>query len=166
MTFKRNLNSLTFRNADNYGANAMNKRKWRTARGAEARRRCGAAAVEFALVAPIFIMMVFGLIEIGRAVMVQQVMMNAAREGARSGTLLGSTGADVTDTVNKYLADASLPAATVTFPQGLPEAAGYGDPVEVHVALKFSQVSWLPVPSYLNSKTLTTNVVMQRETSQ
>ena len=47
------------------------------------RNRQGASAVEFALVAPVFVVMVFGLIEFGRAIMVQQVMTNAAREGAR-----------------------------------------------------------------------------------
>src|SRR5690606_32800631 len=47
------------------------------------RNRRGASAVEFALVAPIFVLFVFGMVEYGRMVMVQQVLTNASREGAR-----------------------------------------------------------------------------------
>ncbi len=44
------------------------------------RNRRGAAAVEFAIVAPVFFLLVFGMIEYGRMVMVQQVITNASRE--------------------------------------------------------------------------------------
>src|SRR6266581_3486012 len=67
------------------------------------RNRWGAAAVEFAVVAPVFFLMVFGMIEYGRMVMVQQVITNASREGARVGVLDGATTADVTTAVNNYL---------------------------------------------------------------
>ncbi|HSJ24325.1 MAG TPA: TadE family protein [Longimicrobiales bacterium] len=45
--------------------------------------RPGAAAVEFALVLPLLIVMLFGIIEFGRAWHRQQVITDAAREGAR-----------------------------------------------------------------------------------
>ncbi len=48
------------------------------------RNRRGTAAVEFALVAPVFFLLVFGMIEYGRMVMVQQVITNASREGRAS----------------------------------------------------------------------------------
>ena len=41
------------------------------------RNRRGTAAVEFALVAPVFFLLVFGMIEYGRMVMVQHVITNA-----------------------------------------------------------------------------------------
>lgn len=44
----------------------------------------GAAAVEFALLVPILIMIIFGIMEFGRAYNVQVALTNAAREGARS----------------------------------------------------------------------------------
>lgn len=44
----------------------------------------GAAAVEFALLVPILIMLVFGIMEFGRAYNVQMSLTNAAREGVRS----------------------------------------------------------------------------------
>lgn len=43
----------------------------------------GAVAVEFAILAPVLIMLVLGIIEFGRAYNTQITLSNAAREGAR-----------------------------------------------------------------------------------
>ena len=63
-------------------------------------KRRGAAVVEFALVVPVFILLVFGMIEFGRAIMVQQVLVNASREGARQAVLDGTTVADIESQIN------------------------------------------------------------------
>ena len=52
-------------------------------------RSRGQALVEFALVAPIFVFLVFGLIELGRAVFYIQILDSAARDGARYGVVHG-----------------------------------------------------------------------------
>lgn len=44
----------------------------------------GAVAVEFALLAPVLIMILLGIMEFGRAYNVQVSLTNAAREGVRS----------------------------------------------------------------------------------
>ena len=44
----------------------------------------GAVAVEFALLAPVLVMILFGIMEFGRAYNVQTTLTNAAREGVRS----------------------------------------------------------------------------------
>jgi Flp pilus assembly protein TadG len=44
----------------------------------------GAAAVEFALLAPVLIMILLGIMEFGRAYNVQVSLTNAAREGVRN----------------------------------------------------------------------------------
>lgn len=54
----------------------------------------GQAMVEFALVAPIFFAMLFGIIELGRAVYYIQTVNNAAREGARYAIVHGGDSAD------------------------------------------------------------------------
>lgn len=49
----------------------------------EIRNRKGAVAVEFAIVAPILLAIVLGMIELGRAFEMQNLLEVAAREGAR-----------------------------------------------------------------------------------
>jgi hypothetical protein len=47
----------------------------------------GQALVEFALVLPVFVMLLFGIIDFGRFVYTMNAMGNGAREGARSGSV-------------------------------------------------------------------------------
>jgi hypothetical protein len=131
-------------------------------------KRQGAAVVEFALVAPLFFLMVFGMIEFGRAIMVQQIMTNASREGARVGVLDSPTptASLVNSTVTTYLQSAGISGATVTVNPTEPTTAGYGAPVTVSVTIPFGQVSWLPAPWFLGGKQLTATTVMRRETVQ
>ena len=129
------------------------------------KKRLAAAAVEFAVVAPVFLLMVFGMIEYGRMVMVYQVITNASREGARVAVLDGASTASVTSAVNSYMTSAMITGQTVTVSPNPPTSAAYGDPVTVTVSIPFSQVSWLPSPMYLGGKTLTSATVMRRETT-
>jgi len=122
--------------------------------------------VEFAIVAPVFFLLVLGMVEYGRMVMVQQVITNASREGARQAVLDGATSVEVSALVNSYLASGSISGATVTVAPDPPTGAEFGDPVTVAVSIPFSQVSWLPSPMYLGGKTLTASTVMRRESVQ
>ena len=130
------------------------------------RNRRGAAVVEFAVVSPVFFLLVFGMIEYGRLVMVQQLLTNAAREGARVGVLDDSTAGDVTTAVTSYLTAASINNPTVTCNPSTPSTATYGQPVTVTVSIPFSQVSWLPSPMFLGGTTMTATSAMRRETVQ
>ena len=129
-------------------------------------KRRGAAVVEFAVVAPVFFLLIFGMIEYGRLVMVQQVLTNASREGARVGVLDGATQADVTTAVNNYLTSARITTATVTVTPNPPSSAGYGAPVTVAISVPFNQVSWLPSPMFLGGTTMQATSVMRRESVQ
>jgi Flp pilus assembly protein TadG len=122
--------------------------------------------VEFAVVAPIFLLLVFGMIEYGRMVMVQQVITNAAREGARLAVLDGTEGQEVVDLVNAYLNSGSIEGANITVTPANPDDAAFGEPVTVTVDIGFSQVSWLPSPMYLGGRTLSATTVMRREAVQ
>jgi Flp pilus assembly protein TadG len=77
----------------------------------DGRVRRGAVAAEAAIVLPIFILAIIGIIEFGRAIMVQQILTNAAREGARRAIITGATNDEVTELVDNYLVAASLGAA-------------------------------------------------------
>jgi len=129
-------------------------------------KRRGASAVEFAVVAPVFFLFIFGMFEFGRVVMVQQFLTNATREGARVGILDNSTTSEVTTAVNTYLNSANIQGATITVTPNPPSTATYGSPVTVSVSVPFSKVSWLPSPMFLSGKTLTASSVMRRETVQ
>jgi len=132
------------------------------------RNRRATAAVEFAVVAPLFFLMIFGMVEYGRMVMVQQVITNASREGARLAVLDGANFEEIKSRVNDYLDSASIDGvnAHVTVEPDPPTSAGFGEPITVSVSIAFSKVSWLPSPMYLGGKTLTATTVMRRENIQ
>jgi Flp pilus assembly protein TadG len=125
--------------------------------------RFGAAAAEFAVVAPVFFTFVFGLIEYGRAVMVQQILTNAAREGCRVAILTTATTTSVKSTVTTYLSNAGISGATPTVSPDPPTSATSGSTVTVTVTIPFSSVSWLPTPQWLGSTTLTATSAMRTE---
>jgi Flp pilus assembly protein TadG len=109
---------------------------WRT-------RRDGQAIVEFALIAPIFLLMVFGVVEFGRAWNVYQTLTDAAREGARTAVVnqANITVDSVAKRINNNLFVAGLDTAsagkTVT---GF--RAGTGTPLTVAIAYPY-QLRWL-----------------------
>jgi len=129
------------------------------------RNRGGAAAVEFALVAPVFFGFTLGMLEVGRGVMVQQILTSASREGCRQAVLDGATTSAVTSFITSYLSSASVPSAgaSVNISPSLPTAAGYSGAVTVTVSIPFNQVNWGPTPIFLGGKTLTSTTVMKRE---
>ena len=51
----------------------------------------GATAIEMALVLPILLLLVFGIIECGRVMMVKQILVNTAREATRRAIVPGAT---------------------------------------------------------------------------
>jgi len=126
--------------------------------------RRGAALVEFAVVMPVFLVFIVGMIEIGRAIMVQQLITNASREGARvagyDSTSLTST---VTSAVNASLSNAKITSATTTVSPDPPSGASDGQQVSVTVSIPYSQVSWVPSPFFLKGRTLQATSVMRRE---
>jgi Flp pilus assembly protein TadG len=116
------------------------------------------------------------MVEFGRAIMVQQIMTNASREGARVGVLDSATPTAtlVKNTVVTYCANAGLSAintSNVTIDAGAahsgePTAAGYGESVKVTVQIPYSDVTWIPAPWFLKTTTLKSSTVMRRETVQ
>ena len=131
------------------------------------RKQRGAAAVEFAVVAPIFVLLLFGMIEYGRMVMVQQMLTNATREGARRAVLDGTTTANVKTTVQNYLTSGNITVnnSEITVAPD-PAAAAFGDPVTVSLTVPFSRVSWLPAPMFLGNANMSATSVMRRESVQ
>lgn len=127
--------------------------------------RSGVAAVEFAFVAPLLFMLVFGIIEFGRMIMVHQIITNASREGARRAIIENASSTEVTTLVSDYLTAASVTGATVTVAPG-DLSVGFGEPVTVTVAVPFENVSWAGVGWFLQGSTFTVSSVMHGERLQ
>ncbi len=143
-----------------------NKRKLENLYRLCRKKRLGAAVVELAVVLPLFLLLVLGMIEFGRMLMVQQVLTNASREGARRAVLDKATTQEITTAIHQYLANSGIQGATVTVSPNPPSSAAYGEPVSVTVSVPFYEVSWLPAPMFLGGRVLTSTTAMRRETVQ
>ena len=107
--------------------------------------RSGVAALEFGLVAPVFFLIIFGLFEFGRMMMVQQSLTNAAREGCRTAVLATTiNSSDVNAAVRNYLQQImDVNDVRITSPSGIANAAS-GTDLVVAVEVTYGDISWLP----------------------
>ncbi len=79
--------------------------------------QAGAVSVEFALVLPLFLVLVIGVMEFGLIMFTKVVITNASREGARLGVIYSvprKTAGEIEAQVRNYLTPAGLDSATVT----------------------------------------------------
>jgi Flp pilus assembly protein TadG len=144
--------------------------------GAGRRRdgRRGVAAVEFAVVASLLFVLILGIIEMGRAMMVLEMLNNAARNGARVGSLQGAVKSDVTDptsgAIAQALANSGINGWTATVSDNgtalanASDSTGVsGDTLTVTVQVPYNNVTWLPTSMFLAGRTLGSTVVMRHE---
>ena len=121
----------------------MVKRRMKLSLPRWGKRDEGQAIVEFALVAPIFLLLVFGVVEFGRAWNVYQTLTDAAREGARTAVVANSpvTLDTVAYRINTNLFAAGLDTASATKTvTGF--RAGTGTPATVTISYPY-QLRWL-----------------------
>ncbi len=99
----------------------MRKRKKRRFGGVDARRQRGTAIVEFAVVLPLLLTLLFGIIEYGYVFMVRQTLQHASREGSRLASMQTSAApyTNVTDTVATIMSSAGVGSYTATVTQGV-----------------------------------------------
>ena len=148
--------------------------------------RHGLAMIEFAMVLPIMIMVVLGVIEFARAFEVSTILETAAREGARLGMLSNidtedlSANQRVIQDVKRFVAAAGVPAddleVTITGWEVPNIATGTsGDPsnvnledatrttfFEVEVTVPYESVAYTS-PIFLGGATLRGNLVGRHE---
>jgi Flp pilus assembly protein TadG len=115
----------------------------------------GAAAVEFALILPLLIVLVFGIVQFSIAYNRSQGLHAAAREGARLASLPQTTQSDITARVTSALSGVPLsgaPSVSVTPAAAKPCQNRSGQTVTVTV----TAVTDLDIPLWGSvSKTLT-----------
>lgn len=130
--------------------------------------------VELAVCFPVFLMILLGIIEFGRAMTVNQMLNSAARIGCRAAILDGSTNTSVSDLVKQQVVNTlgcsqSSVTVTIVAKSGQTGAtlasiavATTGDMIEIDVAVPFSAVSWA-VKQYLTSANIRGECSMQHE---
>ena len=118
----------------------------------------GAAAVEMALVLPVLILFIGGIVDFGRAYFTQVVLANAAREGARAAIVL----ADPVARSNAALT--GIPAADQQAPVVTPSTGctGITPPLQVSVKASagFRYIFLGYIPGITNPTTLSSTAVM------
>jgi len=118
------------------------------------------AAVEFALAAPLLLLILLGIWEVGRLVEVQQLLNNAAREGGRQASTGQKTASQVQTVALNYLTLAGInttgASVTVTnLTSGLdPTSANQMDHFQIAVSLPFDNVRWVLLNQVTNVTTL------------
>jgi Flp pilus assembly protein TadG len=110
--------------------------------------RRGAALVEFAFVLPLFLMFLFGLLEIGRGMMTVSLMTGAARAGCRTGVLPSATNDTVKETVTKKTTGMGISTPTIKIfvngKEGDVATAQPRDEITVSATVAWADVTWLP----------------------
>ena len=137
-------------------------------------RRRGQAVVEFALILPVLLLLVFAVTEFGRAYSVVHNLTNAAREAAKVAALPDSDETDVSDSVDAFLEHVGLPqglwttSVVVRDSEGSVRAGGLddaetGDRVSVTIDYDFEVVSGTIIPSFQGTVALHGNCVFRHE---
>jgi Flp pilus assembly protein TadG len=101
--------------------------------------RCGQAMVEFALASLVFLLIIFGTIDFGRAIFISAEMHNAAREGARYGKIHPSETANIRQKVLDQSAGSNLTAAGIGV--SCTGACKSGDTLTVTTTVQFTAVT-------------------------
>lgn len=133
---------------------------FRRSRGGEA----GSVAVEFALFLPLFLMLVFSIIELGGAWYTKQLLVNASREGARAGSLYEPDDGqeNIQDLVLARLSNAGYGGSAAVDISGLGGASG--DPVSVTVSTDYNfPVLGALISGLTGTISLTATTVMRHE---
>ncbi len=131
--------------------------------------------MEFAVLSPILLILILGIIDVGQFVNVGQSVSNASREGARVAARQATTNVSQVQTaVSNYLTDMhpNLPSSAVQV-----TVAGAGNPlagadlaavatgtsISVQVVVQFDPVRWMDGFTFLDGRTLTKTTVSRRE---
>ena len=122
--------------------------------------------VELAIVLPVFVMLVLGLIEASRLGMVTQILTTAAREGCRVAVIDGNDNSNVTTRINQLLSASNITGVTTTqTPSDCTTVHSSDNPNTVTIALSvpYSKVTWLGTPRFFKTVTVTGSATMSSE---
>ncbi|MBI1390669.1 MAG: DUF4320 family protein [bacterium] len=127
-------------------------------------RETGSATVEFAVVAPIILLLLFGIVEFGRVMSVQHLLNTAAREGARVAVLPGASTGQVNAKIAEVLTGAGISSEVIEISPADVSSANRNDPITVRVRVTYESIAWVGgiVPG-LAGRQIQGEVVMRKE---
>lgn len=133
------------------------------------RKRSGVAMLEFAIVLPILLMLVLGIIEMGRVMMLNQVVTNANREACRQAIVPGASEARILEIVHQSLNASGVSESgrvvRLLDEAGSPaslDAIASKSPVVVETQVPYAENTW-GFTSIMGSRLLVSRVTMRRE---
>lgn len=126
--------------------------------GRKTRRSDGQALVEFALLVPLLVLIVLGIIEFGRIWMTMNVLASAAREGARIAAVTSPDQARVQTAVENLLNAADITGATITT-----TGPNSDNKVTVRVQIDYTVITGSFVPGLNSTMQFSRSVVMHWE---
>jgi hypothetical protein len=129
--------------------------------GAPTNTRRGVAVVEVAITLPLLLLLLIGLLEVGRALNIQHKLSMAARAGARIYSLKTlKNESDVRAAVDQALASAQLNNYTVELDPPASDKARHLAPLAVTVSIRYEDAAWYPTPWFLKGRILRSRCVM------
>lgn len=131
----------------------------------KAGERTGAATVEFAIVAPVMILFMLGMVEIGGLMMVKNAAVHASREGARLAVVPTATTASVEQKVTELMQMYTNAGVSVDITPTVLSSANPGDSVTVSVSVDATAIGWITGAVKLPISTITAETTMRRETT-
>jgi Flp pilus assembly protein TadG len=115
-------------------------------------QRRGATLIEFAFVAPVFFLLVLGLVEIGRACMVTELITEAARRACRQAIIEGTSTGQIQSAAANFLSSVGINGASANvyindIPAGSTNVAAMPAYTEITVVVTVpvADVTWTPM---------------------
>ena len=120
----------------------------------------GAEVLEMALMLPMLLVLIFGMVEFGYFFYLQHNLQAAAREGARTGAMLNATDTDAVNKASAFLSAANLNAGSFAI-----TSSTSGDTITVTVQATWGQVGVLhfPLVPISDGKVIRGAAVMRKE---
>ncbi len=135
------------------------------------RGRRGAAAVELALVLPVYLLLLAGIVEFGQYFRIQHLLSTASRRGARAAVISGATTSQVQTkvtalletTLNVSKCDIQVEVAVSGNPQMDLSGAEQGDEILVTVSIPYSKAASSFFGCWFSKSSISSSCALEHE---
>ncbi len=124
--------------------------------------RDGVAAVEFAVVLPIIVLILVASLEIASSLHLKSVLQNASREGVRHAIVPRATSASVSEACQASLDGNGVRGAEIRVSPD-PTSAKSGTLIQVTISASASENAWIPKGQLMGNSLFTSTTTMRKE---